>query len=117
MVSVCTDHEHWATSVEPRAIGVLPDVLDLLGVPSDETLREVLERALDGFGMALESALTPSDDARLCFDAHKEPSRRNAENLEWASMSILVRKEVLDRITSIFVILFGDDMVGAATTR
>ena len=74
-------HEDGAAAVEAGAVGVLPDVLDMLGVPADEARGEVPARALDGLGVPLERALAPADDPELCLDAHEEPARGDAEDL------------------------------------
>ena len=57
-----THHEDGPASVEAGAVGVLPDVFDLVGIPADEAAGEVGIRALDGFIVTFKGALTPSDD-------------------------------------------------------
>lgn len=42
-------HQDLASSVEPVSVSGLVDVLDVGGVPSDETLPEVGKGAFDGF--------------------------------------------------------------------
>ena len=79
--SLHTHHQDRSSPVEAGPIGMLPDVLDLVGVPADEALREVLVRALDGLGVALERALAPADDALRGLDADEEPPGGHAEHL------------------------------------
>ena len=60
---------------------MLPDVLDLVGVPADEAFREILVGSLDGLGVAFQRPLSPPDDAGLSFYPYEQPSRRDAEYL------------------------------------
>ena len=71
---------------------MLPDVLDVLGVPADEARGEVPARALDGLGVPLERALAPADDPELCLDAHEEPARGDAEDLRMRAPRELSRR-------------------------
>ena len=92
---------------------MLPDVLDLVRVPSDEALREVLVRPFYCLCVTLQGAFAPTDDALLRLDAHEEPSWRNAKRLR----QIATRARISDVIgyesesngppTSIFAILSG----------
>ena len=75
-------HEHGAAAVEAGAVGVLPDVLDLVRVPADEAFGEVFVRALDRLGVALERAFAPADEALFGLYAHEEPARGHAEYLD-----------------------------------
>lgn len=81
MESLHTHHQDRSSPVEAGAIGMLPDVLDLVRFPANEAFCEVLVRAFDGLGVALQRAFAPSDDTLFGFDADEDPSRRKAEYL------------------------------------
>lgn len=75
-------HQDWTTAVEARSIGHLPDVLDPVCVPVDETGSEVTKGAFDCFGVSLEGGFAPSDEPVCGFDTHEKPAWRDAEKLD-----------------------------------
>ena len=79
--SLHTHHQDRSSPVEAGPIGMLPDVLDLVHFPANEAFCEVLVRAFDGLGVALQRAFAPSDDTLFGFDANEDPSWRKAEYL------------------------------------
>ena len=94
-----TNHENGPSPVEAGPVRVLPDVLDLVRVPADEPLGEVLVCPLDRLGVAFESAFAPADDALLSLDTHEEPSWGYAECLYvvW-KVSFAKRGELLPHV-------------------
>lgn len=93
---------------------MLPDVLDLVGVPADEAFGEVLESALDRFGMAFERPFAPAYEPLFCLCAYEEPSRRHAEDLGKPPCSTVSdeKHSESERDTSIFAILSDDVIYG-----
>ena len=86
---------------------MLPDVLDLLSIPTDEAFREVLVCAFDSLGVAFQCTFTPSDNTELRLHANEEPARRNSEDLVIERYWVREEVERLRQRTSILVILFG----------
>lgn len=66
---------------------MLPDLLDGIRIPTDETLAQVIECALYSLGVTFERSLTPTDDAVSSINPYEEPSRRDSEYL-WVDSPI-----------------------------
>ena len=75
------DHENGTSTVEATAVGVLPDVFDLVGVPADEAAGKVGVCPLDCFVVTFKRALTPANDTTGSVDADEYPAWREAEDL------------------------------------
>lgn len=64
-------HEYRPTPVKSRAVRVLPDVLDVVNVPSDESFTEVLVSAFDGLSMSFECSFTPANYPIICLNTYE----------------------------------------------
>lgn len=69
-----TNHKHRTPPIKPRPRRILPDILDPVRVPAEETGGEIGERAFDGFGVALEGGFAPADEVVGGLDADEEPA-------------------------------------------
>lgn len=56
-------HQYLSSTVKSMTVGRLVNVLDVGGVPADETFAKVDKGAFDGFRVAFQRGFTPSDDA------------------------------------------------------
>lgn len=88
---------------------MLPDVLDSIGVPSGESLDEVLVCPFDGLGVTFQSAFTPAHKPVLGFHSHEEPPRWHPEVLEnYGQYSLDMYAVDIAIRTSIFVMVLAD---------
>lgn len=77
----CGYHKDRASSVESGAVCDLPNVFNVIRVPTKKLFAQIMVCAFDGFCMAFKGTFSPSHEAIRGFDAYKQPTRRDTENL------------------------------------
>lgn len=75
-------HEHGTATVEPGTICNLPDILDVVGIGTDEPFAQVKESTFYCFCVTFESTLSPPNGAVRCFNFDKHPTWGHSEYLD-----------------------------------
>jgi hypothetical protein len=75
-------HQDLASSVEPVSVSGLVDVLDVGGVPPDETFPEVGKGTFDCFRVTFQGGFSPSDDTLYWISVNRS-ERSDFVSIAW----------------------------------